>query len=62
LATFDDEVDLAVGLLKCAIGVALFRWWWWSSFLPVVVVVIVVVLVMSTIALVIALVVMRSLR
>jgi hypothetical protein len=57
LATSDDEVDLAVGLLKRAIGVASFRWWWWSSFLLVVVVVIVVVLATSTIASVISLVV-----
>jgi hypothetical protein len=44
LATADDEVDLAVGLLECTIGVAPFGWWRWSSFLPIVVVVIAVVL------------------
>jgi hypothetical protein len=37
LATSNDEVDLAVGLLECTIGVALFGRWWWSSLLPVVV-------------------------
>jgi hypothetical protein len=61
LATSDDEVDLAVGLLKRAIGVAPFGRWRWSSFLPVVVVVIVVVLatsiIMSVISSVVALVV-----
>jgi hypothetical protein len=54
LATAEDEVDLVVGLLKCAIGVAPFVWWRWSSFLPVVVVVIVVVLVSSIITSVIS--------
>jgi hypothetical protein len=49
LATADNEVDLVVGLLKCAIGVAPFGWWWWSSFLLVVVMVIVVVLATSII-------------
>jgi uncharacterized membrane protein len=58
LATSDDEVDLAVGLLKCAIGVATFGRWRWSSFLLVVVMVIVVVLATSVISLVVALVVM----
>jgi hypothetical protein len=37
LATSDDEVDLAVGLLECAIGVAPFGRWWWSLLLAVVV-------------------------
>jgi hypothetical protein len=50
LVTADDEVDLAVGLLKRAIGVAPFGRWWWSSFLPIVVVVIVVVLTTSIIS------------
>jgi hypothetical protein len=27
LVTTDDEVDLAVGLLECTIGVAPFVWW-----------------------------------
>jgi type IV secretory pathway VirB6-like protein len=50
LATSDDEVDRAVGLLKHAIRVAPFGRWWWSLFLPIVVVVIVVVLATSIIA------------
>jgi hypothetical protein len=57
LATSDDEVDLAVGLLKHTIGVAPFGRWRWSSFLPVVVVVIVVVLATSVISSVVALVI-----
>jgi hypothetical protein len=36
LATSNDEVDLAVGLLECAIGVALFGRWRWSPLLAVV--------------------------
>jgi hypothetical protein len=63
LATTDDEVDLAVGLLKCTIGVAPFGWWRWSPLLPVVVVVTMVVLatsiITSVISLVVALVVME---
>jgi hypothetical protein len=62
LATADDEVDLAVGLLKRAIVLAPFGRWRWSSFLPIVVVVIVVILatliIASAISSVIALVVM----
>jgi hypothetical protein len=54
LVTADDEVDLAVGHLKRAIGVAPFGWWRWSLFLPIVVVVIVVVLATSIIASVIS--------
>jgi hypothetical protein len=57
LATTDDEVDLAVGLLKCTIGVAPFRRWWWSPLLSVVVVLIVVVLATSIITSIISLVV-----
>jgi hypothetical protein len=60
LATANDEVDLTIGLLKRAIGVAPFWRWRWSSFLLVVVVVIVVVLatsiIMSVISSVVALV------
>jgi hypothetical protein len=62
LATADDEVDLAVGLLECTIGVAPFGRWRWSSFLPIIVLTIVVVLATSIvpwiISLVVALVVM----
>jgi hypothetical protein len=50
LATSDDELDLAVGLLKCTIRIAPFGRWWWSSFLPIVVLAIVVVLATSIIA------------
>jgi hypothetical protein len=57
LATADDEVDFAVGLLECAIGVAPFGWWRWSSFLPIVVMVIVVFLATTIITSVISLVV-----
>jgi hypothetical protein len=49
LATSNDEVDLAVGLLKRTIRVAPFGRWWRSPLLPVVVVVTVVVLTMSII-------------
>jgi hypothetical protein len=49
LATTNDKVDLAVGLLKCTIGVAPIGRWWWSPLLPVVVVLIVVILAMSII-------------
>jgi hypothetical protein len=38
LATTNDEVDLPVGGLKHAIGVAPFWWRWWRVFLAVVVV------------------------
>jgi hypothetical protein len=44
LWTANDEVDLLVGGLKCAIGVAPFWWWWWRAFLVVVVIAVVVVL------------------
>jgi hypothetical protein len=47
LATADDEVDLAVGILECTIGVAPFGRWRWSSFLPIIVLAILVVLAMS---------------
>jgi hypothetical protein len=49
LATSNDEVDLAVGLLKCTIGVAPFGQWWRGPLLLVVVVVTVVVLTTSII-------------
>jgi hypothetical protein len=54
LATVDDEVDLAVGLLECANGVAPFGRWRWSPFLPIIVVVIVVVLATSIVTSVIS--------
>jgi hypothetical protein len=54
LATSNDEVDLAVGLLECTIGVAPFGQWWWSPLLPVVVVGTVVVLVTLIITLVVS--------
>jgi hypothetical protein len=47
LATSNDEVDLAVGLLECTIGVAPFGRWWWSPLLLVVVAGTVVILAMS---------------
>jgi hypothetical protein len=50
LATTDDEVDLAVGLLECTIGVAPFGWWQRCLLLAVVVMAIVIVLVTSIIA------------
>jgi hypothetical protein len=37
LATCDDEVDLAVSLLECTIGVAPFGWWRRCSLFTVVV-------------------------
>jgi hypothetical protein len=55
LATADDEVDLTIGLLERASGVAPFGWW--SSFLLVVVVVTVVVLEMTIITSVTSLVI-----
>jgi hypothetical protein len=57
LATSDDEVDLAVGLLECAIGVAPFGRWWWSPLLAVVVAGTVVILATSIIASVVSLVI-----
>jgi hypothetical protein len=54
LATSNDEVDLAVSLLECPIGVAAFGWWRWSSLLPVVVAGTVVVLATSIITLVVS--------
>jgi hypothetical protein len=47
--TSNDEVDLAIRLLKCAIGVAPFGQWWWSLLLAVVVAGTVVTLAMSII-------------
>jgi hypothetical protein len=55
--TGNDEVDLKVGLLDRAIGVAPFGRWRWSPFLRIIVVAIVVVLVMSIIVSIISLVV-----
>jgi hypothetical protein len=55
--TSNDEVDLAVGLRDCAIGVAPFGRWWWSPLLAVVVAGTVVVLVTSIITPVVSLVV-----
>jgi hypothetical protein len=49
LATSDEEVDLAVGLLECTIGVAPFGRWWWSPLLAIVVTGTVVILAMSII-------------
>jgi hypothetical protein len=57
LATADDEVDLMVGLLKHAIGVAPFGRWRWSSFLPIIVLAIMVVLTTSIVASIVALVI-----
>jgi hypothetical protein len=54
LATYNDEVDLAVSLLECTIGVAPFGRWWWSPLLPVVVAGTVVVLATSIITSVIS--------
>jgi hypothetical protein len=53
LAIANDEVDLAVVLLKHAIGVAPFGRWRWCLLLPVVIVVIVVILATSVITLII---------
>jgi hypothetical protein len=49
LATSDDEVDLAVSLLECSIGVAPFGWWRRCPLLSVAVLAIVVVLATSVI-------------
>jgi hypothetical protein len=49
LATSDNEVDLAISLLKCTIGVAPFGWWWRCSLFTVVVLAVVVVLATSII-------------
>jgi hypothetical protein len=57
LATFDDEVDLTVGHLECAIGVSPFGRWWWSPLLAVVVAGTLVVLATSIITPVVSLVV-----
>jgi hypothetical protein len=57
LETSNDEIDLAVGLLECTIGVALFGWWLWSPLLAVVVTGTVVVLATSIITPVVSLVV-----
>jgi hypothetical protein len=56
--TTDDEVDLAVGLLKCTILVAPFGRWRWSPLLLVVVMLIVVVLATSIISLVVVTIIM----
>jgi hypothetical protein len=50
LATSDNEVDLAVGLLKCTIGVAPFGWWRRCPLLTVVVLAVLAVLAMSIIS------------
>jgi hypothetical protein len=47
LVTTDDEVDLAVGLLECTIGVAPFGWWQRCLLLAVVILAFVVILVTS---------------
>jgi hypothetical protein len=49
LATSDDEVDLAVSLLECTIGVAPIGRWWRRPLLPAAVLAIVVVLATSII-------------
>jgi hypothetical protein len=49
LATFDDEVDLAVDLLECIVGVAPFGWWRRCPLLTVVVWAVVIVLATSII-------------
>jgi hypothetical protein len=49
LATSDDEVDLAVGLLECTVGVAPFGWWQRCPLLTVAVLEFVVVLATSII-------------
>jgi hypothetical protein len=43
LATSDDEVDLAVGLLECTVGVCPFGWWRRRPLLTVVVCAVVIV-------------------
>jgi hypothetical protein len=50
LATSDNEVDLAVGLLKCTVGVAPFGWWRRCPLLTVVVLAVLAVLAMSIIS------------
>jgi hypothetical protein len=54
LAIANDEVDLAVVLLKHTIGVAPFGRWRWCLLLPVIIMVIVVVLAVSVITLIIS--------
>jgi hypothetical protein len=58
LATFDDEVDLAVSLLECTIGVAPFGRWRRGPLLPIVVLATVVVLATSIIASVVVTIIM----
>jgi hypothetical protein len=58
LATSNDEVDLAVGLLECTIGVAPFGRWRRRPFLPVVVWSVVVVLATLVITSVVAAIIM----
>jgi hypothetical protein len=58
LTTSDDEFDLAVSLLECAIGVAPFGRWRRRQLLPVAVLAIVVVLVTSIITSVIVTIIM----
>jgi hypothetical protein len=53
LDTSDDEVDLAVGLLECTVGVAPFGWWRRCPLLTVIVWVVVIVLATSIITLVV---------
>jgi hypothetical protein len=55
LATTDDEVDLAIGLLERTVGVAPFGRLWWSPFLSIIVLAIVVVLVTSIVTWIISL-------
>jgi hypothetical protein len=50
LATSDNEVDLAVGLLKCTVGVAPFGWWRRCPLLTVVVLAVLAVLAMLIIS------------
>jgi hypothetical protein len=50
LAITDNEVDLAVGLLECTIGVAPFGWWRRCPLLAVVVLAVVAVLATSIVA------------
>jgi hypothetical protein len=57
LATSHDEIDLAVGLLECTVGVAPFGRWRWSPLLAVVVTGTVVVLATSIITPVVSLVI-----
>jgi hypothetical protein len=57
LVTVDDEVDLAVGLMECTVGVAPFGRWWWNSFLSIVFLAIVVVLATSVVMWIISLIV-----